>query len=121
MLLTVGLLAVFCCGCESARRHNRTSHTIERWELQTNSVGHIKRFLVYRERWIDANSLTFSALFTDPNVSGWTDVSTNQAALGGGQRITFGSAASKVDSEGIKATGAAAGDVIGNAIKAAVK
>lgn len=114
-------MALCCVGCESARRHNRTSHTIERWELQTNSTGRVKRFLVFREEWVDANSLTFSALFTDPNVSGWSDVSTNQTALGGGQRITFGSAASKVDSEGIKAAGSAGGEVIGNAIKAVVK
>jgi hypothetical protein len=121
ILCVLCVLSWLSSGCESASRYNRTAHTVERWEVSTNSAGHTVRVLIFRERWTDANGLQFGALFTDPTVAGWSDISTNQSALGGGQAIRFGAASSKVDSEGIKAAGSAGGEVIGTAIKSAIK
>lgn len=109
------------CGCETGRRTNATLHEVRRWELVTNSTGRIQRYLVFRETWRDASSVRFCGLLTDPAIAGWTDQQTNQAALGGGYRISFGTATSKIDSAAIQATGTAVGNVVGAAIKTAVK
>ena len=115
----IALLAL--CGCETAGRRDWTVHRIEKWEVGTNWWGGPKRYLVFRETWADRHGVRFAGFFTDPSVGGFADGTTNQSALGGGTRVTFGTASSKVDSAGISAAGGAVGDVIGEAVKAAVK
>jgi hypothetical protein len=112
---------VLLAGCETARRRNDTIHTVERWQVVTNALGHPKRVMVYREVWRDRNGLAFAGLFTDPAVSGFADSQTNQTALGGGVRVTFGNATSKTDSAGIQAAGGAVGDIVGAAVKTVAK
>lgn len=119
-------ILLLCCalaltGCETGHRANETLHSVERWEIRTNSTGHVRRYLVFRERWRDQGSVRFTGLFTDPTMQGWSDTVTNQTALGGGFRISFGAASSKTDSAGIGAAGTAVGNVVGAALKTAVK
>lgn len=121
MKTTILLLALALTGCETGHRSNSTLHSVEKWSLTTNSAGRVKRFLVFRERWIDRSGVRFTGLLTDPAVQGWSDASTNQTALGGGWRISFGGASSKTDSAGIMAAGSAVGNVVGAAVKTAVK
>ena len=104
-------------GCACPHRKALTTQSIEWFEGRTDG-------LVAREAWRDQEGGGGFFLFADPTVQAMTATHTNQYALGGGSAFAAGSLAVVVDTNlvpAIAATGTAAGNVIGAAVKTAVK
>jgi hypothetical protein len=113
VLFVVSLLS----GCACPHRKAVTTHTVESFRGRPDG-------LVSREEWRDSEGGGGFFLFADPNVQGMTALHTNQAALGGGSSFTAGSLTLVVDTNTaaiLSAGGSAAGNIIGAAVKTAVK
>jgi hypothetical protein len=116
-LLPSAFLILTFLGCACPHRKAATTQIIE-W-FQDRPDG-----LVAREEWRDQEGGGGIFLFADPNVQAMTAIHTNQCALGGGSAFAAGSFTILVDSNlvpAIAATGTAAGNIIGAAVKSAVK
>ena len=114
-LSTLTLLAL--AGCASPHRSGISTH--ERRCYQGRADG-----LVSSETWTDKEHGGGWFLLTDPQVAVLTAVHTNQTALGGGSSFSGGPMSLTVDPQTgaiIGATGTAVGNVIGAAVKTAVK
>ena len=104
-------------GCASPHRVAQTTHVIETFRNRQDG-------LVAREEWRDSERGGGVFLFTDPNVQAMTATHTNQAALGGGSAFVAGPMTIVLDTNTaavVGAGGVAVGNVIGAAVKAAVK
>jgi hypothetical protein len=104
-------------GCACPHRKAVTTHTMEAFQNRPDG-------LVSREEWRDSEGGGGFFLFADPNVQAMTANHTNQCALGGGSAFAAGSFTILVDSNlapVIAATGTAAGNIIGAAVKTAAK
>jgi len=80
--------------------------------------------MVALETWRDTEKGGGWFLLTDPNVTGLLAIHTNQTALGGGSQFMTGQASIVVDPQTgniVGAVGTAAGNIIGAALKTAVK
>ena len=110
-------LALLLCGCAIVPHGPVVSHTISRYADRQDG-------LVWREQWQDTDFTRGFYLFTDPSVLSLSASHTNQTALGGSSRITAGSFTIVVDSNivpAITAGGTAVGNIVGAAVKSAVK
>ena len=87
-------------GCASAHKRAETVHEIERYENGK---------LVSREIFSDRYKGGGIALLADPKASALASGHTNQTALGGSSSLSVGEISSVVSTNGIKATGEAAG------------
>jgi hypothetical protein len=106
-------------GCAIPHRKAVTTHTIEVFDSAARPDA-----LISREEWRDTEGGGGFFLFADPNVQAMTANHTNQCALGGGSAFAAGSFTILVDSNlvpAIAATGTAAGNIIGTAVKSAAK
>lgn len=104
-------------GCASPHRQAESSQTIEWFDQRSDG-------LVCRETWRDTEKGGGQFLFTDPSVQSMVAIHTNQSFLGGGSVFSAGTATITVDTNTAAifgSAGAAAGNVIGTAAKAAVK
>jgi hypothetical protein len=111
------LILTFLTGCAVPHRKAAATHTLEAFHNRPDG-------LVSREEWRDTEGGGGFFLFADPNVQAMTANHTNQCALGGGSAFAAGSFTILVDSNlvpVIAASGTAAGNIIGAAIKTAVK
>jgi hypothetical protein len=109
------ILTLFGCACP--HRKAVTTHTMEVFHDRADG-------LLSREEWRDSEGGGGFFLFADPNVQAMTANHTNQCALGGGSAFAAGSFTVLVDSNlvpAIAATGTAAGNIIGAAVKSAAK
>ena len=80
--------------------------------------------LISREEWRDSERGGGLFLFTDPTVQAMSATHTNQAALGGGSAFVAGPMTVVLDTNAagvVAAGGVAVGNVLGAAVKAAVK
>jgi len=117
MLLPFAFLILTFPGCACPHRQASATHTMETFQNRPDG-------LVRREEWRDSEGGGGFFLFADPNVQAMTALHTNQCALGGGSAFAAGSLTILVDSNlvpAIAAGGTAAGNVIGAAVKTAVK
>jgi len=106
-------------GCACPHRQAVTIHTVEVFEAGARADA-----LLARETWRDQEGGGGVFLFADPTVQSMTAQHTNQRALGGGSWFAAGRLGVLVDSNvvpAIAAGGTAAGNVIGAAVKTAVK
>jgi len=106
-------LAFLLSGCACPHRSAVTAHVVERYQGRPDG-------LVARETWKDAEGGGGFFLLADPNVQAMSAIHTNQSALGGGSAFSAGSLTIIVDTNTAKivgALGAAAGNVIGAAVK----
>ena len=111
-------MALALCGCASEHRTGTARHTFERFD--PNLTGG----LLSRESWSDTERGGGVFLFTDPSAFGLMVVHTNQGAIGGGSYFSAGSLETHVDTNTgaiITASGTAVGNVVGAAVKSAVK
>lgn len=123
------LLASLLCGCAAPRRtsltrHDMPTHIIREYAPGSRRDGLVRLEIVKGERFIDRAGGGGVFLLTDPSVTGLLDVHTNQPALGGSSMFLTGTATIGVDPQAsgiIGAVGTAAGNVIGAALKTAVK
>ncbi|MGP8200226.1 MAG: hypothetical protein ACLQU4_12070 [Limisphaerales bacterium] len=118
-VLFVVILAGFGTGCACPHRKALTTHVVEVFNPEQRCDG-----LLARETWRDQEGGGGIFLFADPTVQAMTATHTNQWALGGGSAFAAGSFAILVDSNlvpAIAATGTAAGNIVGAAVKTAVK
>jgi hypothetical protein len=109
--------ALIFVGCASPHRMGLTTHTVEVFRGRADG-------LISREEWRDSERGGGLFLFTDPTVQSMTATHTNQSALGGGSSFVAGPMAVVLDTNTeavIGAGGTAIGNVIGAAVKAAVK
>ncbi|MGD0813381.1 MAG: hypothetical protein ABSA83_07235 [Verrucomicrobiota bacterium] len=116
-VFVVFALFVVTAGCACPHRKALTTQTLEWFENRADG-------LVARESWRDQEGGGGFFLFADPTVQAMTAIHTNQWALGGGSAFAAGSFGILVDSNlvpAIAATGTAAGNVVGAAVKTAVK
>ncbi len=110
-------LPLLIVGCAIPHRKAVTTHTVESFQGRPDG-------LLSREEWRDSEGGGGFFLFADPNVQAMTANHTNQCALGGGSAFAAGSFTILVDSNlvpAIAASGTAAGNIIGAAVKTAVK
>jgi hypothetical protein len=110
--------ALILSSCACPHRKAVTTHTVEMF-MPDRADG-----LVSREIWHDEERGGGFFLFTDPDITSMAVIHTNQTALGGGSTFTAGPMTVIVDSNlapAIAATGTAAGNIIGAAVKTAVK
>jgi hypothetical protein len=115
LLPSAFLILTLSCACP--HRKAATTHAIEQFQNRPDG-------LISRETWRDSEGGGGFFLFADPNVQAMTALHTNQCALGGGSAFAAGSFTILVDSNlvpAIAATGTAAGNIIGAAVKTAVK
>jgi hypothetical protein len=111
------LLLLLACGCAHPFRQAITTETDTFYTNRPDGMW-------ARIEWKDSERGGGVFVLTDPDIASLTVVHTNQTALGGGSTITAGPATIKVDPQTgaiIGATGTAVGNVIGAAVKAAVK
>ncbi|HEV2350836.1 MAG TPA: hypothetical protein VG028_13425 [Terriglobia bacterium] len=116
-LLSVWLVLVLCAGCAETRRKATTTREIHFYQGRPDG-------LVAIETWRDIEKGGGWFLMTDPTVQSISATHTNQAALGGGSLFQAGPMDVKVDPQTgaiISAGGTAVGNVIGAAMKSAVK
>jgi hypothetical protein len=105
-------------GCASDHRRAASTHSLETFDPRYTGG------LVARERWFDTERGGGIFLLTDPGAVNLIAVHTNQTALGGGSAFGAGSLEVRVDTNAtpvIGAAGTAAGNVVGAAVKSAVK
>ena len=113
-VLICGLLLA---GCAVPPSGPVVSHSIERFEGRSDG-------LVCKETWRDKAFTHGWYLFADPAMQSVHAWHTNQAALGGCSHFDAGSVTIVVDSNlvpAITAAGTATGNIIGAAVKTAVK
>jgi hypothetical protein len=106
-----------CLGCACPHRKAVSLHTVEIFQGRDDG-------LVAREVWRDTEGGGGFFLFADPTVQNMAAIHTNQTALGGGSIFSAGSLTSLVDTNlapAIGAAGTAVGNVVGTAIKSAIK
>jgi hypothetical protein len=111
------LVVLALCACATPHRKTESTHTVEAFTNRPDG-------LISREEWRDKDSGGALFLFVDPASQGMCIRHTNQLALGGGSWMVMAPFSAIVDSNlvpAIAATGTAAGNVIGAAVKAAVK
>ena len=109
------LLSAFCfSACAIQPRGPVVSHSVEQFAGRRDG-------LTYREVWKDDAFTRGIFFFTDPSLVGVKIWHTNQTALGGCSHFSAGNAGVTVDSAGIAAAGTAVGNVVGAAVKTAVK
>jgi hypothetical protein len=111
------ILATILCGCAIVPRGPIVSHEVKRYQGRSDG-------LISYERWSDQAFTRGMYFFSDPTVSKLYGWHTNQAALGGSSYVTFGAVTIVTDTNlvpAIAATGTAAGNIIGAAVKTAVK
>ena len=104
-------------GCSTPHRAGEALHKLEKFDGRQDG-------LVSRETWRDRENGGGWFLFADPDITAMAAVHTNQTALGGGSMFTAGSATIMVDTNTapiVGATGTAIGNVVGAAVKSAVK
>ena len=105
------------CSCATPHRKTVTKHTVERFCGRPDG-------LIARETWLDQDSGGALFLFEDPKSQGMCIKHTNQPALGGNTWFTMAPLSMLVDSNlvpAIAAGGTAVGNVVGAAVKSAVK
>ncbi len=118
-LLAASVAILLSAGCACPHRKAISLHTVEVFNADLRCDG-----LVARETWRDQEGGGGWFLFADPNVQGMAALHTNQAALGGGSAFTAGSLTLVVDTNTaaiLNAGGSAIGNIIGAAVKTAVK
>ena len=111
--IIIGVLAI--AGCATPHRSSHTTHTLEYFRGRSDG-------LVSREEWRDKYSAGCGFLFTDPSSQGFCDKQTN--AFGGGSWFMMAPFSMVVDSNlvpFVAASGTAIGNVVGAAVKTAVK
>jgi hypothetical protein len=111
------LCAIGFCGCAIAPRGPIVSHTIDRFSGRLDG-------LIYHETWQDKTFTRGYYLFADPNLMALKAWHTNQTALGGCSHFQCGSISITVDTNTaaiVSAGGTAVGNVVGAAVKTAVK
>ena len=116
-LILSSALLIAAGGCACPHRVAVTLHTVELFQGRTDG-------LMARETWRDQEGGGGFFLFADPDVQNMAAIHTNQSALGGGSVFTAGALTLLVDTNlapAIGAAGTAAGNVIGAAVKSAVK
>jgi hypothetical protein len=109
--------AIALAGCAIVPRGPIVSHSHE--EFRDRPDG-----LISRDIWKDAAFTRGIYLFTDPTLQTISVLHTNHTALGGSSQFVAGNFSVIVDSNlvpAISATGTAAGNIIGAAVKTAVK
>lgn len=82
-------------------------------------VNRPRRFLAYREEWLDSSAGGGTFVLTDPEATALAFARTNQSGLGGSRSVTVGSLKSTITTNAIGAIGAG-GTAMGNVINAAV-
>lgn len=105
------------CGCAAPHRAATASH--ERRCYQGRTDG-----LVSVDIWTDTEKGGGWFLLSTSDVQSLTAIHTNQTQLGGGSSFVTGPMSIKVDPQTgaiVEATGAAVGNIIGAAVKTAVK
>ena len=121
----VGSISAFCfllsalalAGCASPHRAAVTTHEIYRYQGRCDG-------LIAYEAWKDSERGGGWFLFTDPDVQSINAIHTNQTALGGGSVLNSGGMKLTLDPQTgavIGATGTAVGNIVGAAIKTAIK
>jgi hypothetical protein len=106
-------LTLVLSGCFSAHNKDRAFHEVREYSPQ----GKLVKF----ERWEDYHKGGGVALLADPKASALDREHINQSALGGQSELRVGEISSVVSTNGIKATGDAAGQFIGEIGKALAK
>ncbi|HWD20497.1 MAG TPA: hypothetical protein VHB20_14590 [Verrucomicrobiae bacterium] len=104
-------------GCASPHREAVSRHTTELYQGRPDG-------LVKRDIWEDRESGGGHFLFTDPAVQSMNANHVNQSSLGGSNTFTTGAMTLVVDTNTgqiVAATGAAVGNIVGAALKTAVK
>jgi hypothetical protein len=104
-------------GCAIVPRGPIVTHTVERFEGRADG-------LIFKEERKDAAFTRGMYFFADPKVSALYGWHTNQSALGGSSFVTFGAMTIVTDTNlvpAIAAGGTAVGNVVGAAVKTAVK
>jgi hypothetical protein len=105
------------CGCAILPRGPIASHSEEHFSGRADG-------LILRERWTDESFTRGRYFLADPDLSKLTFIHSNQPALGGGSFFSCGTLSVVVDSNTpaiISAGGTAVGNVVGAAVKTAVK
>jgi hypothetical protein len=111
------IAAIVLPGCAWPHRSAVTTRTVEWFDGREDG-------LIARETLRDSDGGGGVFLFADPQVASLCVWHTNQIGLGGGSRCMTGPFSITVDSNlvpAITATGTAAGNIIGAAVKTAVK
>jgi hypothetical protein len=101
-------------GCFTAHNKDHAVHEVREYHAQTGR-------LVRHERWEDFHKGGGTALLADPKASALDRQHVNQSALGGNSAIKVGEVSSVVSTNGLTATGDAAGNILGEASKALLK
>ena len=134
-LLAAAVLAGVVTGCAHAREQSATRHTVVHRSVTpagTNQVGWLagvlgrgpRVYTDYEETWSDTSSGGGTFVLTDPSASAVHFGHTNQTALGGSRGTDIGQIQTVITTNAVNvitAGGAAAGNVIGAAVKAAAQ
>lgn len=108
---------VLLSSCSTPHRKTETLHIFESFTNRADG-------LVSREEWRDTDSGGAMFLFVDPSSQGMCIKHTNQPALGGSTWMMMAPFSMVVDSNlvpAIAAGGTAVGNIVGAAVKTAVK
>lgn len=111
------LIPLLLTGCAYPHRTALTTHELRRYQGRPDG-------LIALETWRDSERGGGVFFCTDPKVQSFAASHTNQTALGGGSVLNTGPMELTVDPQTgaiIGATGTAVGNVIGAAIKTAIK
>jgi len=134
-LLATAVLAAVATGCAEARERSATRHTVRHRAVApagTNQPGWLAGLLGrgpqvytdYEETWSDTSAGGGTFVLTDPAASAVHFGHTNQTALGGSRGTDIGQIQTVITTNAVNAItagGAAAGNVIGAAVKAAAQ
>lgn len=104
-------LLIFGMGCRATYGRGYSYHRVETYS--TNGT------LLARETWKDRNGISSGGAFSSAEASAFKHERTN--FLGTASKTSLGKYGDKPDADSIKAAGEAAGKVIGEALKTAVK
>lgn len=111
------IFAIGLAGCATPHRVNETTHTIKKYAGRSDG-------LIAVEEWRDYHKSGANLFFVDPNSQGFCDKYTNQPALGGNGWFMAAPFSAVVDPNTgaiIGAGGTAIGNVVGAAVKTAIK
>lgn len=115
--IAIATTLLLVAGC--AHPHRAAVTTREIWVYE-GRPDHLVRV----EKWTDSEKGGGTFFLADSQVAALTAIHTNQTDLGGGSSLMAGPMSVQVDPQTgaiISATGAAAGNIIGAALKTAVK
>ena len=115
--MRLALLCLFLCGCAHPHRTGYSTREIRVYQGRTDG-------LVRVETWKDVERGGGTFLLTDPAIASLTAFHTNQTELGGGSYIGTGQMTITIDPETgaiVAATGTAIGNIVGAALKTAIK